>query len=229
MAVVNPIYTFAQATTELQLRLGNRSDLGSRIATWLNSAQIRMAAAVIACEELDVLSAPLVTVAGQSVYDLQAAPTSISNIIGIKSIRNDTLQVRMRWFPWTEFRELNQQAPGGPLRMAMWGYTIAVDPQPENPNESGPYTLLIDYRREPTRGVTDIPNRFQEDWIAVAEWIAWRALMKPDRAQAALSLTPQSLQTLVQNPLDMEQWNSMWNTDLAVRPLGFDWPWLIGG
>lgn len=222
-------YTFAQATTELQWRLGNRTDLGSgslsRIALWLDAAQMKIASCVIACETLDRVSFPILMVPGQSEYGLLQIIPPAANIIGIVGIRNNTQGILMQRFPWREYRSLNQQAQGPPLRWARLGYIIAVDPQPD---DNGPYELLMDFRRDPQRGVSELPNRFQDDWITVAEWIAWKALLKPERAAAAFSLLPVQIQQRMSLPLDGEQWDAMNDDSLGVRPLGFESRWSSG-
>jgi len=224
----NPLYTFAQAEVELQLRLGNRTDLGSgsanRLAGWLNSAQYRIAACVTAAEDLDQ-TFTFQTVDGQSEYDEVSIIPPLTNVIGIKDVRNDTTEISCRRFPWTEFRSLSQQASGSPLRWARFGYTIALDPQP---NSDGPYTISINYRMQPQFGLTQLPNWCQEDWITVAEWIGWKALMKPDRANAAVSMLPRSLAINVQQPLDRDRWESMNDTAQVIAPVGFDYPYTFG-
>lgn len=220
--------TFTQAATELQYRIGNRTDLGSgsqnRISLWLDMAQIRIASCVIACETLDVVGFPMITVADQSEYGLFQILPPATDIIGILDMRNDSQGVKMQRFPWQEYRSLNQQAQGQPLRWTRMGYTLALDPQPDQE-----YDLLIDYRRNPQRGVSELPNRFQDDWITVAEWVAWKALLKPDRAATAFSLLPSHLQMVFANPLDQNQWEALMDSDLAVRPIGFDSWSLYGG
>lgn len=224
----NTLYTFNQAEDELKARLGNRTDLGSgsgdRLANWLNSAQYRIAACVTAAEDLDQTFS-FQTVDGQSEYDEVSIIPPLTNVIGIRDIRNDTTQVSLRRFPWVEFRSLNQQAPGAPLRWTRFGYTLAFDPQPD---AGGPYTISIDYRMQPLFGVTQLPNWCQEDWITVAEWIGWKALMKPDRAQAAVAMLPAALAMNVQQTLDRDRWESMYDTAQVIAPMGFDYPYTYG-
>jgi hypothetical protein len=222
-------YTFLQAKQELQYRLGNRTDLGSgsqdRLSLWLDVAQIQVSSCVISCETLDVVSFPLTTVQGQTEYSLQSILPPATNVIGLRDLRNNTTGNKMRRFDWQEYRSLNQQAQGQPLRWARLGYILAFDPQPDN---EGPYTIFIDYRREPQRGISELPNRFQDSWITAAEWIGWKALLKPERAQAAFALLPAQLQTMLARPLDWDQWDAMWDNDLGIRPLGFEYPYLVG-
>lgn len=221
-------YSFTQAATELKYRLGNRTDLGTgsanRINLWLDVAQIKIAASVLACETLDVVGFPMTTVDGQSEYSENQIIPAPTDIIGIRGFRNDSQGVRMVKFNWSEYRSLSQQAQGEPLRWARLGYIWAFDPQPNDE-----YDVIVDYRRNPQRGVSELPNRFQDDWITVAEWVAWKALLKPDRAATALGLLPAQLQRIVTQPLDREQFEAMWDENLAVRPIGFDPMALYGG
>ncbi len=226
---VNNLLSFPQAKTELQYRIGNRTDLGSgsqdRLTYWLNAAQIRIAAVLMAAEDLDQVAFPLTTISGQSEYSLVSVLPPATNVIGLRSLRNNTSGVKMRRFPWTEYRSLNQQAQGPPLRWARLGYMLAFDPQPD---DNGPYDIFIDYRREPYLETSELPNRFQDDWITVAEWIAWKALLKPERAQAAFSLLPANLQLILAQPLDGDQFDSRYDTDQVIAPVGFTWPYLVG-
>lgn len=214
------LLTWNQAEQELLYRLGNRSDLGSgssdRAAMWLNAAQLTVAASVIACEDLDQIAWPLSTVSGQSEYSLISVLPPATNVIGIRVIRNTSQGVMMQRFPWYEYRSLSQQAQGQPLRWARFGYVLAFDPQPNDV-----YEIIIDYRRQPQLNTVEIPSQFQNDWITVAEWIGWKALMKPANAQAAFALLPQNLQRLVSQPMDRDEWESMWDTNQVIAPWGF--------
>jgi hypothetical protein len=222
-----PLYTFTQAETELQLRLGNRTDLGSgsanRIDQWLDNAQMRIAACMLACEDLDVYGFPFTTNDGQTVYGLLDILPPATDIVGIFSIRNDTTGVKVRRFPWQEYRSLNQQAQGPPMRWARWGYNLALDPQPDDA-----YDMLIDYRRNPQRGVTEIPNRFQEDWLHLAESMGWQSLMKPERAVQAFGRITANLQSMLSMVLDQDQFESTWDQDQVIAPIGMDWPYATG-
>jgi hypothetical protein len=224
----NTLYNFAQAEQELQYRLGNRTDLGSgsadRLTSWLNSAQYRIAAAVTAAEDLDQ-TFTFNTVSGQAEYSENNIIPPLTNVIGIKDIRNNTTQVSCRRFPWTEYRSLNQQAVEAPLRWARFGYVLALDPKP---GDGGPYEIQIDYRMQPQFGITQVPNWCQEDWITLAEAIGWKALMKPDRAQAAMQSLPPSLALNEAQLLDRDRWESMNDTSQTIAPMGFDYPYTFG-
>ena len=223
----DPLYTFAEAYTELKFRLGNRSDLGDgtadRINIFLKSAQTRVAGCVIECPDLTITGFQMTTVQGQSEYGLLEILPPATNIVGLKNVRNNTTQVKMRRFSWNEYRSLSQQAPGPPMRWARWGYTLAFDPQPDSE-----YTVIFDYRRLPVDGTTEIPNQFQEDWLHLAEFFGWQALMKPDRAKAAFGQISVDTQLMLNQNLDQQQWESMWDTDQTIAPYGFDYPYSIG-
>jgi hypothetical protein len=228
----NPLYNFNQAHTELKYRLGNRSDLGEgsqdRISMWLNSAQLRIAGSVIENPDLDVAGFPMTTIDGQSEYSLLEILPPATNVVGIKQVRNNTTQVKCRRFSWNEYRTLSQQAPGPPMRWARWGYIIAFDPQPNLTTGGDNYEILLDYRRMPVYDTTEIPNIFQEDWLHLAESYGWQALMKLDRAQAAASRISANLQVLLNQELDQNQWESLWDTDQTIAPYGFDYPYSVG-
>ncbi len=224
----NSLFTWDQAATELQLRLGNRTDLGAgtanRIDQWLNSAQYQMASIVSECEDLDNTFS-FFTIDGQSQYSETQIIPPLTNVIGIKDMRNNTVQVSMRRFPWNEFRSLNQQAPGPPLRWARWGNTIALDPKPD---AGGPWEILIDYRTQPIFGTVMVPNWVQEYWITYAEHVGWKALMKPDRAQSAFQILPAQLQVQLSQIMDRDRWESMMDDDQTIAPVGFQYPYTFG-
>lgn len=236
----NNLYSFSDAVAELKLRLGNRpvapdpldtQASTNRLNLFLDNAQARIAGCMIESPDLDVLGFPMYTIGEQSEYGLLEILPPATNIVGLKNLRNngatDTSNssdlFKMRRFPWTEYRSLSQQAPGPPMRWARWGYTIAFDPQPDNV-----YEILIDYRRLPVQGTTEIPVIFQEDWIHLAESFGWQALMKTDRAKAAFSMISPNLQILLSQELDWESWDSYWDTDQVVAPYGFQYPYTVG-
>ncbi len=227
----NNLYSWSDAQIELKARLGNRSDLGNRIATWLNSAQVRIAGCMIECPDLVVAGFEMTTVDGQSEYGLLEILPPATNIVGIKdfrnngstSIENSSDLFKMRRYPWAEYRSLSQQAPGPPMRWFRWGYTVAFDPQPDDE-----YEIIFDYRRLPYTDTVEIPVIFQEDWLHFAESVGWQALMKLDRAQAAASRISVNLQALLNQELDWQQWDSYWDTDQVIAPYGFDYPYNVG-
>ena len=236
----NNLYNFSAALQELRLRLGNRPVGGdatdaqasvTRYSQWLDSAQARIAGCLIECPDIEVVGFPMTTVEGQSEYGLLEILPPATNIVGIKGFRNNgaadssdsTDLFKMRRFPWTEFRSLSQQAPGPPMRWARWGYTVAFDPQPDKV-----YNLLIDYRRLPYQGTTEIPVIFQEDWLHLAESFGWQALMKTDRSQMAMSRISANLQMMLNQELDQQQWESNFDTDQTIAPWGFDSLYTVG-
>ncbi len=203
----------------------------NRLSQWLNSAQARIAGSVIESPDLDVLGFSMLTVQNQSEYSLLSILPPATNVVGIKNIRNNGATdvsdssdlFKMRRFSWTEYRSLSQQAPGPPMRWARWGYVLAFDPMPDNQ-----YEILIDYRRLPYQGQTEIPVIFQEDWLHLAESYGWQALMKTDRSQNAMSRISANLQMMLNQELDWNQWDSYWDTDQVIAPYGFDSKYTVG-
>lgn len=223
MAVFDPLFTFEQAEEELTLRLGNRRDISARTASWLDAAQLRIAQSLIELPSLET-SLTFDAVEDQSEYDLTTIIPPPSDLIGIKFVTRQENQaatvpnLRMIRFPFVEFRSLVNQASSPPVRWCRYGTTFAVDPMPD-----GLYPILLEYRRRPRYGISELDSVWHEDWIKVAEFFAWQALLQPDMAKAAFDMISLRIQALIQTPLDQDQWEAAFDVNLGVRMMGRGW------
>jgi hypothetical protein len=52
--------------------------------------------------------------------------------------------------------------------------------------------------------------------------------MKPDRAQAALAMIPPALAMNIQQVLDRDRWESMYDTAQVIAPIGFEYQFTYG-
>ena len=208
-------YTFISARTELINRLGGRNDPTTiaRATEWLNSAQLHFAKSYIELPRLHQVNT-IEVVADQSEYSLLNLSQDLTNLVGIRSIRNEgltsgadpTFAIRMYRFPWGEYRSLSMQARSRPVRWARHGTLLAVDPKPDNN-----YTLTIDYRRRPQFETVELDSEWHDHWINCAVYIGWGALDQYNLAQSAFAMLPQWLQQQIQTPIQEEEWEQYWD------------------
>jgi hypothetical protein len=235
------IYSFAAAVIELQLRLGGRNDSSqgvlftNRLANWLNSAQYAIAAAIVAVPDLEQV-ATLNLVNGQTEYSFNTVSPPLTDIIGIQQIQvvdgsvSPVNKQKLRRFPWNEYRTISQQATARPTRWSRKGNLLALDPVPNLGGGPNGYQLTIDYRKAPVQGQVAVPAQYSEAWIKLGEFYAWGALGQPDRAAIAKAMLPTAIQVLIENPLDQDQWEAMWDVDLAIVPEGWEGnSWFLNG
>src|SRR5690554_4193515 len=117
------LYTWGTARTEVLNRLGGRNDSTTteRANNWLSSAQLQFAKSHIEIPSLHQVTTQLRVVADQSEYNLTTVVPDLTDIIGIRSVRNDTSKWKMWRFPWREYREISTQAQSAPIRWARTG------------------------------------------------------------------------------------------------------------
>ncbi len=230
------LYSFAGAQVELSLRLGGRNDSSSgvsfsnRTAQWLNSAQLLMAGSTIAMPDLEQ-TATINLNSGQNEYSFNSTIPPLTDIIGIEQIQiidttqTPVLKQRMARFPFREYRALSLQASAQPTRWTRKGYIIAFDPIPDKAG----YQVLFDYRKQPVVNGVSVPAQFQEQWIKLAVYMAWSSLGQNDKAQATYAELPTTLRTALEQPLDDEQWDSLKDPDLGIRPSNWGAGWRYSG
>lgn len=213
--MIDPQYTFARAQDDVVLRMGRRNDnyFLNRAADWLDSAQYRIAASFVEIPDLeDQLSLPMTEAVAE--YDLRTTSPPLTDIIGIKWVKNESTGYNMRRFSYQEYQELVNQPSGDPIRWARNGWRFAVDPMPLT---SG-YDVTVRFRRNPQHGVLELPNQWQDACIKLAVSLGWSALMEHERAKAVLAELPPILQMAIAQQLDQYQWESAFDPDLGIRP-----------
>lgn len=216
---IDPQFTFARALNELILRMGRRNDndFTQRATDWLQSAQYRIASSYVDLPDLeDELDLPLTEDVAE--YDLRTTSPPITDIVGIRWIKNTHTGYMLRRFPYTEYQQLVHQATGDPMRWCRNGYVLAFDPKPATGVN---YDVTIKFRRMPQYGQFEIGDDYQDAAIKLASAIGWSALMEHQRAQAVQAELPPVLQFLVSGQLSQSQWEAMVDPDLGVRPLSY--------
>ena len=209
-------YSFDAAVDEMVLRFGRRNDnsFQARCREWLNSAMYRAAASLIDAPDLeDTLTLTIDNTVNE--YDLRTTTPPITDIIGIKYVKNLWTGYRMRRFSFEEYRQLVNQANGDPMRWSRKGYVLALDPVPNNDTT----TMTIEYRRLPEAGVLEFDSKHHDSLIKIAVSIGWSALMEHQRGQSVMAELPPTWQAALAQPLSQEQWEAMWDPDLGLRSM----------
>jgi len=210
-------YTWVSARTELLRRLGGRNDATTtlRANEWMNSAQLTLTKSYIEFPRLEQVTTQVLFVAGQSEYNLLSVAPDLSDIIGIRAVRNEGLHIgpdttnpiRMYRFPFGEYRALSTQAVSRPIRWSRNGNLFVVDPQPDDT-----YETRIDYRRRPRFETVELDSEWHQHWIQLALHYGWASLDQPDLALKAMQIVPQWLTRELQTPIQEEEWEQYWDT-----------------
>lgn len=232
---VDGVYLFGSALTELTLRLGGRSDssggvaFANRVTNWLNTSQAMLARTVLTLPDLDRV-AELALIEGQNEYSRLSTTPPLTDVLAIRCVQivddsqSPQTKMRARRFPWLEYRALSSLASRRPTRWTRRGDLIAFDATPD----SEYYTAVIDYRRRPTLGQSSLNTEWQEPWLKLAESLGWAALGNHERAAQLRNELPLNLRNAVEQPLDEEQMESMFDPDLAIVPESWERGWYVG-
>jgi hypothetical protein len=220
-----PLFTFATAKAEMSLRMGGRQDIlagtPSRADTWLN------AACILLCEcDTDVpaveVRATKPTVIAQGEYSLIAATGggfNLSDVLGIRYLRNSTTGNLLEWISWLEYRELNSQASGSPSQWSRNGNLIALDPKPAAVEQ-----LLIEYRRYPTPNVLDdFTDRYHDNLVSLGVFYGWTGLRQYEEAAKCKMLLPGFLRDRLEKPMNQYDWEAASGIKARVVPYDSNW------
>jgi hypothetical protein len=191
------LMSFSSMRDEVRLRLGNRTDIQSRIGDWLNMAMLSLAKTELEFPFLETQSTLLIMNEDQTSYDLEAI--GLTDVLGIRLFRNTTDDQLLRRFPFREFRALATQASGTPTRWTRRGNTVFVDPAPDERKET-----LIDYRRLPQPDTVDFDSEWLNTIIDLATVYGWRGLQKYENAQRITQLLPAIVQLRLSQPLSQD-------------------------
>lgn len=211
------IYTFATAKTEAQYRLGNRSDVSSgspsRLDNWLNTACVQFAKCEIELPLLETTVTKTLS-SGDSEYNI-VSDFSLADVIGIRTVRNNTSGQRMSWMNFDVYRSLASQASGAPIRWSRRGNLLVVDPSPNVTT-----TIQLDYRKRPTASSL---AQFDDEWhdtiIDLAAYIGWKALGEPEKAAAKFRLLPAFVQRALQEPTGQDVWEAQAGDRAGLEPM----------
>lgn len=170
--------SFAAIKTEVVARLGNRSDISSRVERWINYAFFEILLNPrFSFFELDRTGA-FVTVAGNNSLDLSGFP-DLWFILDITDIDN------FRHLSRTHFQVIDrvESTPGQVTRYYRFGNFVAFDPTPDKA-----YNMRIRYRKRPAdlgtgSDFSGLGTEWEEPFIVLATIKGFEALDQRQKAQ----------------------------------------------
>lgn len=181
--------SFAAIKTEVTARLGNRTDIASRVDRWINYAWFELLLNPrFAFFELDVVLDPFtVTVPGTATY---IVPTDLWFILDLTDTTNS------RKIDRVSFQMIDNQFPtsGQPVRYYRFSNTLTFDPVPDLA-----YDIKLRYRKRPndlgTASNLLIGTEWEELIVSLSVKKGYDALGSKDAAAAELQLVEQMMQT----------------------------------
>lgn len=182
--------SFNTIKTEVIARLGGRTDLDSRVITWINDAYYELALTPrYSFFELDTTST-ITTESGTRDYSI----SSITNLWFILGIRDQTNERKVRKSHWTVFDAKTQPSATGqiPTHYSRFEKILTFDPTP-----GGVYTMLLRFRRRPNEMTVNTNHLLGREWdepITVLSTIkGYEALEQPEKAASQRTLLEQIL------------------------------------
>lgn len=128
--------TYNDLIEELRQRVGNRTDIDTRLGRWLNDAYFDLLhTPKESFWQLDT-SVTFQTTAAAREYDI----SGYSNLWFILGIRDETNEREITKWSWKDF-DRRRHTSGMPIRYARFGSSLYLDPTPD-----AAYTLLLRYR-----------------------------------------------------------------------------------
>jgi len=169
---------------EMSWRLGNRSDISTRILTWLNDAYF------------ELLMTPRFTffqvdksyswIASQGIYIYQVS-LAMPDLWFILDIRNEMYQTKLRRKDPSEFDRV-WRTDGIPERYTRFQDQIELYPTPDMD-----YQMTTRYRMRPPELIGGGTHLLTREWdevlVTMAVTKGWEALEQWDKAQAQKQLT----------------------------------------
>lgn len=189
--------SYEAMVTEVTARLGNRSDIASRVPRWLNYAYFELLVnPQFDFFELDKANNSLATTSGVNSLDL----SSITDLWALLSITDTT---NNRKLTRSHVRVFDKIVPtsGQPTRYARFGSTVEFDPVPD-----GAYNLRVRYRIRPNElgsGTTfnNLGTEWEEPIIVIATYKGWIALKQYEDAAATKQVMDACLATRQDVPM----------------------------
>jgi len=169
--------------SEMRWRLGNRTDIQSRLSTWLNDAYFELLLSPrFTFYQLDKAYS-WTTPGHQRAFFLS---TMLPDLWFILNMRNDTYQIKLRRKDPSEF-DRTWQVEGIPTRYTRFDDRIELDPTPDMD-----YDLTIRYRTRPPELQANTESWIDREWDEVITTMAvqkgWEALEQWDKASAQKQL-----------------------------------------
>lgn len=196
--------------TEVTARLGNRTDLTSRVPRWINYAYFELLLNPnFEFFELDKKNTTLSTAASVKSLDIITPIPDLWHILSITDTTNNRKLER------SHYRVFDKIVPtsGQPTRYARFSNTVEFDPTPD-----AVYNLQIRYRTRPAdlaSGATfnSLGTEWEEPIIVVATYKGWMALKQYEDAAATKQLMDACLSTRQDVPMLEDE-----DSDIGIQP-----------
>lgn len=189
--------SYNSIVTEVTARLGNRTDIASRIGRWINYAYYEILMNPrFNFFELDSI-ANFYTVPNQSFIDVANLPTDFWHILGIRDVTNNR---KLRRSHWQVFDRLTPTT-GQPVRYARFGANIEFDPVPDLA-----YLNMMRYRARPPElaantNFSTLGVEWEEPFVTIATIKGFEALEQPEKAAMQRQLLEPMLQAREDVPM----------------------------
>lgn len=189
--------SYDSIVTEVTARLGNRTDIATRVGRWINYAYFELLLnPTYSFFELDK-STTFSTVASTRSYDIV---TPNPDLWFILIMRDATNQRRVRRASWKTFDE-STITTGQPTRYARFGTSVELDPTPD-----AVYSILMRYRRRPIDLVSGsnmdgLGTEWEEPIVTLASVKGFEALKLSEDAASQRTLLVSMLQSRQDVPM----------------------------
>lgn len=212
------IYSFSDACSQLKQRIGNRNDINdAALAKYINQSQHVMATNVRGIDIFDTLHNLVLAPGGVSGYPITAAPPTglgLDDFWAFETIMDTTeIQNRRRLWrgEWEMDLNLAWKPPGPPtLWFHKYGHLWFNTTNDKNRN------LQIIYRRVPVLDTLEIPDEFFDPLISLACTFVYPTIGRTAEREALYAKLPSALQIAVVSPLSPSQWESLFDTNMAI-------------
>lgn len=169
--------SYSDIKSDVEFRLGNRSNLAAYIPRWINDAYMELLHSPrFSFYELDAVNTSLATTATVKDVDI----SGVMDLWFILSVRDDTNERNLKKGDWKRFEDASRTS-GQPIWYDRYAYTLIFDPVPD-----GAYDLQIRYRKRvselDTGSSLAIPREYDEILVGMIVRNAWNALQQYDKA-----------------------------------------------
>lgn len=204
------LYTFAEARTQLKLRVGNRSTYtDAEYGRFLNQAQQVIATNVRGLETFGG-SVQITVTAGAYRTDLTTGPAEIPQLWAIEMVRDGTTGLLLRRTSWEYIQSLHMPFPSGTLTQWFRKYTslyTGIRAQADT-------LLTVEFRRSATPDALEVPDEWVEHLLNLAMTFIYPTVGRNSERDKLYEKLPTQLQLAMLNPLSPDQWEAACDRDL---------------
>jgi hypothetical protein len=206
-----PIYTFADAKSQLKQRVGNRGDITDvALGKFINQAQHVIATNVKGIEAFDQTIFPLPLTINNYIYSINGGGGSggpslvLNRFWAMNDISlNQPYVQKMNRGEYEQLIRMRTIPKGYPTQWSRRGLTLIFFSLPHTT-----MSILVRYRSTPTIDVLEIPDEWFEHLINLACTFVYPTIGRNKDRDDLFAKMPQNLQLAVLNPLTPSMWES---------------------